>query len=117
MLDCPELPGPIRRKKYLKFPPQGDKKVVEGPLSICCFSNFAGFQTTQTQGYDWNRLNLTDVSERLEGLWKLKDSFELQIASLKEYDKFSLPLERSVIKTIGREGGSTRTNLVEKNLS
>ena len=71
-----------------------------------CFIYFAGFQTTQTQGYDWNRLNLTGVSERLESLGilgirgKLKESFEFQNASLKEYDKFSLPSERSVIKTL-----------------
>ena len=65
-----------------------------------CFIYFAGFQTTQTQGYDWNRLNLTDVSERLKRLGKLKESFEFQNASLKEYDKFRLPLERSVIKTL-----------------
>ena len=65
-----------------------------------CFSNFAGFQTTQTQGYDWNRLNLTGVSERLESLGKLKESFEFQNASLEEYDKFNSPSERSVIKTL-----------------
>ena len=40
------------------------------------------------------------MSERLESLGKLKESFEFQNASLKEYDKFSLPSERSVIKIL-----------------
>ena len=65
-----------------------------------CFSNFAGFQTTRTQGYDWNRLNLTGVSEGLWNLEKLKESFKFQDAFLKEYNKLNLPSERSVIKTL-----------------
>ena len=40
------------------------------------------------------------MSERLESLGKLKESFEFQNASFKEFDKFNLPSERSVIKTL-----------------
>ena len=45
-------------------------------------------------------MNLTVVSGRLQSLGKLKESFKLQTAPLKEYDKFSSPSERSVIKTL-----------------
>ena len=46
------------------------------------------------------RSGVRSLTPRLEPIGKLRESFEFQNASLKEYDKFSLPLERSVIKTL-----------------